>query len=56
MHATEVMASHLYQRAFAAMDFGYGCAIGLILFVFCIIFTLFWGMIFRNKKGEELSE
>jgi raffinose/stachyose/melibiose transport system permease protein len=53
MHATEVMASHLYQRAFSSMEFGYGCAIGLVLFVFCIVFTLFWGSIFKNKEGES---
>jgi raffinose/stachyose/melibiose transport system permease protein len=56
MHATEVMASHMYQRAFPAMDFGYGCAIGLILFIFCILLTLFWGAVFKKKDGEELSE
>jgi raffinose/stachyose/melibiose transport system permease protein len=56
MHATEVMASHMYQRAFTAMDFGYGCAIGLILFVFCILLTLFWGRVFKNKENEGLSE
>jgi raffinose/stachyose/melibiose transport system permease protein len=56
MHATEVMASHMYQRAFPAMDFGYGCAIGLLLFLFCILFTLFWRIVFRRKEGEELSE
>jgi raffinose/stachyose/melibiose transport system permease protein len=56
MHATEVMASHLYQRAFASMEFGYGCAIGLILFVLCIIFTLLWGAVFKNKEAEEPGE
>ncbi|GHV02956.1 ABC transporter permease [Spirochaetia bacterium] len=56
MHATEVMASHMYQRAFVAMDYGYACAIGLILFVFCIISTGLWSFIFRNTDKEALSE
>ena len=38
-HATEVMASHMYNKAFLQLDYGYGCAIGLILFLFCLIFS-----------------
>lgn len=38
-HATEVMASHMYNKAFLQLDYGYGCAIGLILFLLCLIFS-----------------
>jgi raffinose/stachyose/melibiose transport system permease protein len=51
MHATEVMASHMYFKAFTGMDYGYGCAIGLLLFILCIIFTGLWSFIFRTKEG-----
>ena len=39
-HATEVMASHMYNKAFLQLNYGYGCAIGLILFLFCLLFSL----------------
>ena len=54
-HSTEVIASHMYSRAFLNLDYGYGCAIGLMLFLLCIIFTLFWSRIFGTKKGQEDS-
>ena len=38
-HATEVMASHMYNKAFLQLNYGYGCAIGLILFLFCLVFS-----------------
>jgi raffinose/stachyose/melibiose transport system permease protein len=55
-HATEVMASHMYDRAFRNLDYGYGCAIGLMLFLLCIICSLFWSKIFGTKEGEEFAE
>lgn len=36
LHATEVLASHMYNKAFLNLSYGYGCAIGLILFVMCL--------------------
>ena len=56
MHATEVMASHMYFKSFTSMDYGYGCAIGLLLFVACIIFTGAWSFIFRSKDKEGAVE
>jgi raffinose/stachyose/melibiose transport system permease protein len=55
-HATEVMASHMYNRAFLSLDYGYGCAIGLMLFLLCIVFSLFWSRVFGPRKGEEYTE
>ncbi|MDR1106081.1 MAG: sugar ABC transporter permease [Treponema sp.] len=49
MHATEVMASHMYNRAFINLDYGYACAIGLMLFVLCILSTILWSKIFSTK-------
>jgi len=55
-HATEVIASHMYNRAFLNLDYGYGCAIGLMLFLLCIVFSFFWSRIFGTKEAEELNE
>lgn len=38
-NATEVMASHMYNKAFLQMDYGYGAAIGAVLFILCIVVT-----------------
>ncbi|GHU66232.1 ABC transporter permease [Spirochaetia bacterium] len=56
MHATEVMASYMYERAFHHLDYGYGSAIGLILFLLCVAFSLLWARIFRRREGEEFAE
>jgi raffinose/stachyose/melibiose transport system permease protein len=39
-HATEVLASHMYVKSFAQLKYGYGSAIGVLLFVFCVVATL----------------
>jgi raffinose/stachyose/melibiose transport system permease protein len=39
-HATEVLASHMYIKAFAQMKYGYGSALGVILFLLCIFSTV----------------
>lgn len=49
-HATEVMASHMYTKAFLQLKYGYGCAIGLFLFVLCLIFSTVVQRILRDKE------
>lgn len=49
-HATEVMASHMYNKAFLQMKYGYGCAIGVVLFVFCLIFSNVIQRILKERK------
>lgn len=49
-HATEVMASHMYTKAFLQLKYGYGCAIGLFLFVLCLIFSTVVQRILREKE------
>lgn len=39
-HKTEVMASYMYNKAFLNLKYGYGCAIGLMLFVMCLVVSL----------------
>jgi len=50
MNATEVLASHMYNKAFLQLNYGYGSAIGTILFLLCVTvtFTLTW---LFNDKG-----
>ena len=50
MNATEVMASHMYNKSFLQLDYGYGCAIGSILFFMCIAITLILNFIFRDRE------
>jgi raffinose/stachyose/melibiose transport system permease protein len=39
-HATEVIASHMYIKTFLQQKYGYGAALGVVLFVLCIGSTL----------------
>lgn len=55
LHATEVMASYMFERAFHHLDYGYGCAISLILFLLCVSFSSIISRIFRRKE-EEIME
>jgi len=50
MHATEVIASWMYQQAFHGMKFGYGAAIGMFLFVLCVIFSLLESRMLRTNR------
>ncbi len=52
MNATEVMASHMYNKAFLQLDYGYGCAIGTILFFMCIAITAILTVLFRDHAGS----
>jgi len=48
-NATEVMASHMYNKAFLQMDYGYSAAIGAILFVLCIVVTKLLTALFQDR-------
>ena len=48
-NATEVMASHMYNNAFLQMDYGYSAAIGVILFVLCIVVTKLLTALFQDR-------
>jgi raffinose/stachyose/melibiose transport system permease protein len=51
-HATEVLASHMYVKSFAQLRYGYGSAIGVLLFVFCALATVAIRRLFK-RLGEE---
>lgn len=48
MHATEVMASWMYSQAFHGMKYGYGAAIGVFLFVLCVVTSLIEGRLLKS--------
>lgn len=53
LNATEVMASHMYNKAFLQLDYGYGSAIGVVLFVLCIVVTRVLTILFRDGDGVK---
>ena len=50
MHATEVMASHMYTKSFLQLQYGYGSAIGVVLFILCVACS---GIISRLLRTED---
>lgn len=50
VHATEVMASHMYTKSFFQLRYGYGSAIGFLLFVLCVVCSWVISFCFREKE------
>ena len=50
--ATHVFSTKMYEEAFRHSDFGYGCAIGVVLFLFILVITLIINKLFDNKEVE----
>lgn len=42
VHASETMATYLIHRGFQNNDFGYGTAVGVVMFILCFVFALFY--------------
>ena len=42
VHASETMATYLIHRGFQNFAFGYGTAVGVVMFILCLIFALFY--------------
>jgi raffinose/stachyose/melibiose transport system permease protein len=40
--ASSTIATYMYQDGFRSLEFGYGAAIAVILFVFCFVFAVAW--------------
>jgi len=49
LHATEVMSSWMYAQAFHGMKYGYGSAIGVFLFVLCILSTVLFSKLLKTN-------
>lgn len=55
-HATEVLASHMYVKSFAQLKYGYGSAIGVLLFILCIIATVIIRRTYKALGEEDFEE
>jgi raffinose/stachyose/melibiose transport system permease protein len=51
-HATEVLASHMYTKAFAQLEYGYGSALSTTLMILCIAATI---ILSRLMKRDEID-
>ncbi|MCD9023230.1 carbohydrate ABC transporter permease [Cohnella silvisoli] len=51
-HATEVLASHMYTKAFAQMEYGYGSALSTALMALCISATVLLNRLFRRDDFD----
>lgn len=50
--ATEVIGTKIYREAFVNLDYGYGCAIGMVLFVFIMFVTIGINKVFEKREVE----
>ncbi len=55
-HATEVLASHMYVKSFAQLKYGYGSAIGVLLFILCVVATLIIRRTYKSLGEEDFEE
>src|SRR5699024_6897086 len=51
-HATEVMGSYLYTKAFEEFKFGYGAAIGVMILVISLVTVLILQFALRRERVE----
>ncbi|MDO3410362.1 sugar ABC transporter permease [Saccharibacillus sp. CPCC 101409] len=49
-HATEVLASHMYNMSFITMEYGYGSAIANMLILICLIATVLINLLFTRLE------
>ena len=42
IHATETMATYLYKNGFESFEMGYGSAVGVIMFLICLVFAVMY--------------
>lgn len=48
--STQVIATKIFKEAFSRSDYGYGCAIGVFLFLVILIFTVVFTKFFDRKE------
>jgi len=54
-HASEVIAFHMYNKAFVQLDYGYGSSISTVLLVLCILASVVISKIFRDRDVDMVS-
>ncbi|NLY19404.1 MAG: sugar ABC transporter permease [Clostridiaceae bacterium] len=52
-HASEVIASHMYSKAFVQLKYGYGSAISTVLMVLCIISSVIMTKVFKDRVYSD---
>lgn len=50
-NASTVLALHMYNRAFLQLQYGYGAAIAVVLFVLSVVLTVVLNRLFRTKDA-----
>lgn len=48
VNASETMATYMYRFGFVRFDLGYGSAVAIIMFIFCVIFSLIYQQLTRK--------
>ena len=51
-HLTEVLATHIYTRAFTMWQYGYGNALSVLLVILCVIVSMFVNKVFVFENYE----
>ena len=51
--ASEVMATYMYSHAFVRFQLGYGSAVAIYMFIFCLIFSLIYN--YFTQKPDYLT-
>ncbi len=51
-YATEVIATKIFREAFDYSDYGYGCAIGVVLFLMIMLITVVTNWFFDKREVE----
>jgi raffinose/stachyose/melibiose transport system permease protein len=50
VNASEVMATYMYRFGFVRFWFGYGCAVAIVMFLICLIFSLIYQQLARQPE------
>jgi raffinose/stachyose/melibiose transport system permease protein len=48
VNASETMATYMYRFGFVRFQLGYGSAVAIIMFIFCVIFSLLYQQLTRE--------
>ncbi len=54
VHASEVMATYMYQYAFKRLQLGYGSAVALVMLVICLTFSVIFLQL--NRRPDYLGQ
>ncbi|TNJ64960.1 sugar ABC transporter permease [Paenibacillus hemerocallicola] len=52
MHATEVLSTYVYNKAFRSLDFGYSSALAIFMLIVMVLISLFYIRSTLKKEGD----